>query len=389
MATRVLFVDDEPSILNGIGRRLGAHYELVTARSGEEGLAAIDKGPPFPVMVTDMRMPKMNGIQFIHAARAKSPDSVFIMLAGNQDQATAIQALNEGDVFRFLTKPSQSSDLTNAIDAALRQYELVTSEKELLQKTFVGAVSVLTDVLELAQPNIFGRAEAIQKVVELLQDALGLETKWEYKLSARLGMLGFALLPEQERTRFEMALDSGGELHATIRNAAATGRRIIERIPRLDAVARIIGMTADVDGSLLCESPKTDYERIMTGAALLRVAIEWDVLMRQGFPVRTAVKLVRESLPQLPSTVTDALLEQEILEAKEDGMECRAADLVEGMVLQDDVLTSDGVMLLRSGRRLTWTIIEKLRSYESSVVRLRSIKVNRTSELPAVEPLPV
>jgi CheY-like chemotaxis protein len=384
MLNRVLFVDDEQSVLNGIQRRLGPEYDLVIACSGDSALQAMAAGPVFPVVVTDMRMPKMNGIQFIQAARAKSPDSVYIMLTGNQDQATAIQALNEGDVFRFLTKPCQSHDLRNAIEAAMRQYRLITSEKELLQNTFLGAVSILTDVLELAQPSIFGRAERVQEMVGLLQNQLQLKDHWEYKLAARLGLLGFALLPEQDRIRFEMGLVSGCQLHELIGTAAATGRRIIERIPRLDGVARIIGAMADVDGASLRLKPKTDAEKAVTGATLLRVAIQWDFLLRQGLSPAAAIQELLASLPEVPGIVTALLAEQSLADVGELSEACDLSELVEGMVLQDDVLTGDGVILIRGGRRLTWTIIEKLRSYRSSTVGLRTIRI-RSIDVPEAE----
>src|SRR3990172_8227431 len=104
MAARILFVDDEQSLLNGIERRLAGNFDLVTACSGIDAPAVLDDQGRLAVVVPDMRMPKMDGVQFIKEARVKSPDTVFIMLTGNQDQATAIQALNEGHVFRFLTK---------------------------------------------------------------------------------------------------------------------------------------------------------------------------------------------------------------------------------------------------------------------------------------------
>jgi CheY-like chemotaxis protein len=375
MPERVLFVDDEPSILNGIQRRLSPEYELVTACSGDEAIELMADGPVFPVVVTDMRMPKMNGIQFIQAARPRSPDSVFIMLTGNQDQATAIQALNDGEVFRFLTKPCQSHDLKNAIEAGLRQYRLITSEKELLQNTFLGAVSVLTDVLESAQPSIFGRTEQVQEIVGQLQDALRLDGHWEYKLSARLGLLGFALLPEQDRIRFEMALLSGGQLQELIGAAAATGRRIIERIPRLEMVARMIGSMGDVDGAILHAKPRSDSDRVATGATLLRVAVQWDFLVREGLSPRAAAAELRAELPHLPAAVTTTLADHDAVAIRNRVATCGPSDLVEGMVLHDDVLTADGVMLIRGGRRLTWTIIEKLRSYDSSAVGLQAIRI--------------
>jgi CheY-like chemotaxis protein len=383
MSNRVLFVDDEQSLLNGIQRRLGSEYDLVIANGGEAALDAIDKQGPFAVVVTDMRMPKMDGIEFIRAARAKTPDSVYIMLTGNQDQATAIQALNEGQVFRFLTKPCQSTDLRTTVDAGIRQYQLVTGEKELLHKTFVGAISVLTDVLELAQPSVFGRSEHLLEIVAALQAGLGLENQWEYKLATRLAMLGFALLPEQERLHFEIGSVSGPGLHAIIRAAAATGRRIIERIPRLGTVSQIIGMQSSIDGSALIASPKNEQDKATMGATLLRVAIEWDALVRQGLSSSAAAAEIRQSLPQLSPKTVHILSELEFGEVDDAGVQIDVSKLEEGMILLDDVLTSDGLMLIRSGRRLTWTIIEKLRSYQSTPTGLRPVRVRSSPRLEA------
>jgi response regulator RpfG family c-di-GMP phosphodiesterase len=387
MSKRILFVDDEQALLNGIQRRLGTEYDLVIANGGAAGLATMDEQGPFAVIVTDMRMPKMDGIEFIRAARAKAPDSVYIMLTGNQDQATAIQALNEGHVFRFLSKPCQSGDLKSTIDSGLQQYQLVTSEKELLHKTFVGAISVLTDVLELAQPCVFGRAERLQEIVQAMEKGLGLDNQWEYKLAARLNLLGFALLPEAERIRFETGTLAGADLRDTIRTAAGTGRRIIERIPRLGTVSQIIGMQSTVDGSAVIPHPKSDNDKAVMGATLLRVAIEWDALVRQGLSSEVAASEVRDSLPKLSPKTAHVLGELEFDRIGEIGEQVEIQELEEGMILLDDVLTSDGLMLIRSGRRLTWTIIEKLRGYAATPTGLRPVhvrKVNVESAVPVL-----
>ena len=249
----------------------------------------------------------MDGVQFIKEARLKSPDSVFIMLTGNQDQATAIQALNEGHVFRFLTKPCQSTELIKAVEAGLRQYQLVTSERELLQNTFCGAVAVLTDVLELSHPDIFSRAERIQEIVQALETELGLEDHWEYKLAARLGLLGLALLPDEERARFEADAVLKADISEPLRQAAATGQRLIERIPRLGTVAKIIGMQPDVGGSAVIQIPRTEDAKATMGATLLRVAIQWDCLIRQGLSQSAAIDEMRRSLPRLSAEMVDAL----------------------------------------------------------------------------------
>lgn len=379
MPARVLFVDDEQSLLNGIERRLTRNFDLVTAISGPAALVAMDDQGPFAVIVTDMRMPKMDGVQFIKEARAKSPDTVFIMLTGNQDQATAIQALNEGHVFRFLTKPCQSSELIQAVECGLHQYQLVTSEKELLQKTFCGAVSVLTDVLALSHPNIFNRTERVEEIVRALQQELGITDQWEYRLAARLGLLGFALLPEAERANVDMGTQLGAGASEQLRQAAATGQRLIERIPRLDTVAKIIGYQPQVDGTAVIQVPRTEEAKANVGATLLRVAMLWDDVLRQGLRGPGAIDELRRSLPKLSAEMADALLALPVDDSADDGVEVQVCDLQEGMVLCDDVLSDNGSMLIRKGRRLTWTIIERLANTRVPGEELRSIRIRATS----------
>jgi response regulator RpfG family c-di-GMP phosphodiesterase len=360
MPERILVVDDEQSLLNGIERRLGEEFDLVTALSGEAGLRAMEEQGPIAVVITDMRMPKMDGVQFIQAARFKWPDTVYIMLTGNRDQATAIQALNEGQVFRFFTKPCQGADLKKAIDSGLRQYHLLHAEKELLENTFVGAVSVLTDVLELMQPQIFSRVARIREIVRVMVEELGLEDRWEYKLSAQLGLLGFALLPEEERLVFQNGTQSSEAFDRCSAAASTIGKKLLERIPRMKTVAEIIGIQPEVDGSLIIPRAQSESEKTLMGAMLLRTAIYWDAILRQGMSPGDSVTEFRKFLPGLPTKVINILKELVIDDAGE-GIKIDVRDLEEGMVLSDDLVTDSGKVLLRKGRRLTWTIIERLR----------------------------
>ena len=359
MITRVLFVDDEQSLLNGIERRLAGRFELAIADSGRTALELMKSKGPFAVVVTDMRMPTMNGVQLINQARTRWPDTIYIMLTGVQDQATAVQAVNEGHVFRFLTKPCQSTDLDCAVEAGLRQYQLETTEKELLQKTFCGAVAVLTDVLSLSHPNIFSRTARIEQICLALQTELRLGDHWEYKLAAKMGLLGFALLPDAERANLDMGTQLGGMVSEQLRRAAATGHRLIGRIPRLATIALIIGRQPDVDGSVIIQNPRTEEAKANTGATLLRVATLWDDFAQQGLHGADAVVELRRSLPKLAREIADALLTQPNGEVDETVMQVQLRDLKEGMVLGDDVLSDDGCMLVRKGRRLTWAIIER------------------------------
>src|SRR4051812_29250328 len=102
---RVLFVDDEPNVLSGIRRGLRNDFDVHTAESGAEALRLIASSEPFAVIVSDCRMPEMDGVELLQRCSKAAPQSVRMMLTGNMDQETAVRAVNSGDVFKFLNKP--------------------------------------------------------------------------------------------------------------------------------------------------------------------------------------------------------------------------------------------------------------------------------------------
>ncbi len=138
-ANAILFVDDDPLVLDSLHRSLCHCYSLTMACGPEQGLAAMREKGPFAVLVTDLRMPEMNGVAFLKAAKAIDPDIVPILLTGHADLENAMAAVNEGRVFRFLTKPCPIPTLTMALEAALEQYRLAASDKELVRVTLENA----------------------------------------------------------------------------------------------------------------------------------------------------------------------------------------------------------------------------------------------------------
>ena len=131
----VLLVDDEPSVLDGLRRLLGRDLRVKTAVGGERGLEVLQSSGPFAVIVSDMRMPGLDGAQFLSKAKTLAPNAVRMMLTGHADFSTAVAAVNEGSIFRFLTKPCGKEEFTKAIDEALVQYRSARAEKKLLEKT--------------------------------------------------------------------------------------------------------------------------------------------------------------------------------------------------------------------------------------------------------------
>src|SRR5690349_3314098 len=144
---KILLVDDEPNLLSALQRGLRRQFTVETACGGSAGLTILEKWQDFAVVVADMQMPEMNGVQFLAKVRESAPDIVRMMLTGNADQATAMEAVNQGNIFRFLNKPCTVDRLADALNAGVRQHQLITAERDLLENTLRGSIKVLTDIL--------------------------------------------------------------------------------------------------------------------------------------------------------------------------------------------------------------------------------------------------
>jgi len=130
MSNKILFVDDNSNILDAYRRQLKRQFHVDTARGGEEGLNAIANNGPYAVIVSDLRMPGMDGNQFLSRVKDMAPESVRIMLTGFADLKTAMDAINRGNIFRLLTKPCAKEVLADALSEGIEQYNKNASAAE-------------------------------------------------------------------------------------------------------------------------------------------------------------------------------------------------------------------------------------------------------------------
>ena len=117
MTDKILCVDDDPNILQAYQRALHKQFPIEAALGGEEALAAVAHRGPYAVVVADMRMPGLTGVEVLARIRQMAPDTVRMMLTGNADQQTALEAVNEGHIFRFMTKPCPPDAFAKALTA--------------------------------------------------------------------------------------------------------------------------------------------------------------------------------------------------------------------------------------------------------------------------------
>ncbi|HTW61061.1 MAG TPA: response regulator [Terracidiphilus sp.] len=153
---KILFVDDEPAILDGYQRLLRQMFHVGTALGGEKALSLIQTNGPFAVVVSDMRMPGMNGAEFLAQVREKAPHTVRMLLTGHADLNVAIEAVNQGKIFQFLSKPCEKDVLVGAIRSALEQYRVDARDRELVRKAeLISRSRSDWDSDEIYQPESF------------------------------------------------------------------------------------------------------------------------------------------------------------------------------------------------------------------------------------------
>jgi len=375
MSANVLCVDDDALILAAYKRQLRKQYAIDTAEGGEEGLKAVMTRGPYAVIVSDLRMPGMDGIQFLSRARERTPDSVRVMLTGNADLSAAIEAVNEGNVFRFLTKPCSPEQLASALEAGIRQYQLVTAEKELLEKTLRGSVKVLADVLGLVSPIAFGRASRVRRLMKKLGVQLGARRVWEFELAAMLSQLGCVTLPTEvlEKTYRGEALFAQEakmfEAHPQI------GHDLIANIPRLEAVAEIIAYQEKHYNGHGIPDDDRKAESIPLGARALHVALHFDTFVSSGKDARQALAEIRNDAHLYDPAVVDALEAVVKAETHYESQVVRLVELRAEMILDEDIKTSKGLLLVSKGQEATNSLRARLVNFAKTMPIQEPIRV--------------
>ena len=177
---KVIMVDDDEQILKSFKRRLRKRFKLDVAMGGAEGLDLMASQGPYAVVVSDYRMPEMDGVEFLKRVREQHPDTVRMMLTGFADLRTAIEAVNEGQVFRFMTKPCPPEILSEAISQAIKYHEFILAEREIAglkqwRKSLEQIVLALVKLVESRDPYTAGH----QQRVALLSKTIAQEMKMD------------------------------------------------------------------------------------------------------------------------------------------------------------------------------------------------------------------
>jgi response regulator RpfG family c-di-GMP phosphodiesterase len=360
-------VDDERIVLEGLQLHLRRRFELVLADGGEKGLAAVRRGPPFAVILSDMRMPGMSGAEFLAQARVVTPDTARVLLTGHADFECALAAVNEGQIFRFLTKPCPPEVVIAALEAGAEQYRLVNAERELLEQTLTGAIKALSDVLALSNPTAFGRASRVHRTVAALCARLAVPQRWAIEVAAQLSQIGCIQLPPAlaEKLYFGQPLVAAEQKQ--VERVLGLADQLLANIPRLEPVREILAAQGRRWDGADDPSARARGEAVPLGACLLRIAVDLDTLEASGVPSPEAVAALQGREGTYDPRVLEALEEEIATRTSTVILDLPLSQVRTGMVLGEDVRSRAGLLLVARGFIVSPTLLARLQSLAPGV----------------------
>jgi response regulator RpfG family c-di-GMP phosphodiesterase len=365
----ILCVDDEPRVLEGLLLNLRRHYRVSTATNGQAGLAIIDGDDPPGVVVSDMRMPEMDGAAFLSKVRERSPDTVRLLLTGQADLDSAIAAVNHGQVFRFLTKPCSPQNFLAAVQAAAEQHRLITAERELLEKTLRGSIKALIEILSLTNPLAFGRAMRLKQHASELAVEVGVPLTWQIEVAIMLSQIGSVTFSAATNEKLYYGKPLSRDEAELTQRLPALSVQLLESIPRLDAVKSILQVQ-----SCNFESPgpagnTPQGESIPLGARVLRLVLDYDTLEAAGIQPAAAIGTLQTRKGRYDPKLLEALARAKSKAVSQGIREIGLTAVRTGMFLVKDVQSTTGMLLVARGHEVTPGLLDRLHNLAVGTVR--------------------
>jgi response regulator RpfG family c-di-GMP phosphodiesterase len=361
---RILCVDDEPRVLDSLVLTLRRDYEVHIAVGGEEALKLLANNHNFALICSDMRMPGMTGAVLLNRVMQLYPEITRILLTGEPGRDAAVNAVNEGQIFRFLTKPCPTDKLKSAIDAGISQHLLVSAERVLLQETLIGCIKALIDVLAITNPVAFGRASRVKRLAMEFAGDLGCRGFWQLEAAAMLSQLGYLSLPVElvEKLYYGEVLSPDEKVLAS--GVPEVANKLLGHIPRLEPVMQILAALNSPNDAKLSQGT------INLGAKILSLVLDYDSLVAQGLSADSAIDQLKRRDKKHDTSMVEKLGAR-LGAGSTGGEEVRHLPLrlvTPGMIFMDDLRSEFGVLLVPRGFEASESFVSRMRNFGAKLL---------------------
>jgi response regulator RpfG family c-di-GMP phosphodiesterase len=402
----ILCVDDEPNILSALRRVFRANgYQVITAESGKEGLEVLST-QPIDLIISDMRMPEMDGAAFLEQVRAKWPECIRILLTGYSEIQSIVSAVNRGEIHRYIAKPWDETDILLIIRQALERKALEDEKKRLellihnqnedlkklnasleekiqertvelkranvkLKDSLITSIKVFSSLIELRGGKLAGHSRRVADMARKIAIKMNLEAQVVQDilvagLLVDIGKIGFSdellnlsmsQMDDQQLSQFQQHPLRAEQALMPLENLQASARILRSQHERMNGTGFPDGLTGT---------------QIPVGASILAVASDYDSLQNGTIlPTKVAPEEARDMIYRGAGTLYDrqvvaAFEELFLQQEQEEQIEVETKNLQVGMVLQADLISREGSLLLPAEFILTDSVIEKLKRYSES-----------------------
>lgn len=377
MKPRILLVDDEVNLLEGLKRQLFRRYDVTLANSPSEALEMCEGVCPFSVVISDMRMPNMNGVEFLQKMQDRCSQSRRIMLTGNNDQQTAVEAVNDAHVFKFLTKPCTVDDLVSAIDEAVLDYESETKEQEIITKTLASSVKILLDTLSITNPTALSIGQRIRPLTRMMAKVCLPEFVVDLELAAMLSHIGCVGFTDSLQNRIR----KGGAVQQEELDEYAkhpeVGASLLNNVARLQQAAHFVLHQSDAWNPTPGSESTPEYAQRL-GGNILRAAIEFDRRFELTGSYQDALDSILADSENYAAEVLESLESAVLSNTCPVPKYIKLTELLPGQILADHLLSNAGAILISKGQALTESSIKKLQVCDAQVGVRQPIAVVHT-----------
>jgi response regulator RpfG family c-di-GMP phosphodiesterase len=422
----ILCVDDEPSILSSLRRLFRAHgFNVLAAESGQAGLQILETSS-VDLVISDMRMPEMDGVVFLEHVRQRWPQILRLLLTGYADISSIMGAINRGEIYRYIAKPWDDNDIILTVKDALTRSELEKEKKRLealvlaqneelkqmnaslevkveartsdlrqandkLKANFITSIKMFTALIELRDSKLAGHSRRVAELARRLAQALHLDAKQVQEIFVAgllhaIGKVGFddSLLCTAVATMSPRQLE-------IFRKHPVRAEQLLMSLGELKSAVEIIRAQLErFDGSGYPQG--TAGRHIPIGARILSVAIDYEsmqigVYEPQQLSAAQAMALISQRKGHYyDPVVVEALADIGGLVTSEKTPSGAALELAleshqmrPGMVLSRDLISPSGLLLLTAGHILDGAVIDKIIGFERSLAIRLTAHVHQTA----------
>ena len=365
---RILCVDDEPRIVEGIALQLRKDYEVHKAFSGAEALLKLREIRGVAVVMSDMRMPGMDGATLLERVRQLYPHTTRILLTGEPGRDVAVAAVNKGQIFKYLTKPCQPGDLRSAIEDGVDQYRLFTAEKAVLQETLLGLIAALVDMLAITNPVAFGRARRLKRLAMEFAQSLGFNEFWQLEAAAMLSQIGYISLPVELSEKVYYGEPLTPEEKTLASAVEKVSAQLLDHVPRLEPVMQVLTALSWTDEQIARLGDGT----IGTATRILGLTLELDTLLIRGGTPDSAMLLLRARKDRFGAEMVEQFAQH--VGARSGDSEVREMALKSvqvGMTIMKDVRTHLGTLVVPRGFEVTQRFLERIANFGGEILEER------------------